>query len=558
MNAHLDVLTAVPDQDAWKMFVFRKSRELLPTYLLLDQLRAEFRLLAKGAGSVMDTLVRAGEIETGLADAGSPEAAPMAGVVDQLASAVCGEAALDLSLLQSLDRLHGPPPLIRCAHPEGFSYYGLNPLDFADLARSMQAKLGPRVAVIGIRSVGSTLGAVVAATLRTLGTCAERTTVRPEGEPYNRQTSFRGQQKAWIEAKIEEQSDFVVVDEGPGFSGSTFLSVAHALVECGVPYSRILLMGSRPFPTHSAGAARAAAWNRFRSCTIDYASHTPTGAGRSLGDGAWREVVYSRRSRWPACWKEQERIKHLSVDGKTLFKFEGFGRFGELAREQAWQLSQAELSPRWLGFDQGYGCYEFVTGQPLAWSDLSETMLSRMAEYCAFRVANFPAETSNLKMLAAMVRNNLEVEFGARARGFSLDIPLERPVYPDCRMLPYEWVMTGEGRALKTDAVGHAEGHQLPGPADIAWDLAGTIVEWELSPSAAAFFLQEYRRRSGDAAEKRLHPYLLLYSVLRMAQCRMSSVSTAHQREGTYLRSQYQRYAQGVKGLARRHLISIV
>jgi hypothetical protein len=557
MSAHLDVLTAVPDQDAWKMFVFRKSREWLSTRQLVDELRAELRLLANGTGSVMDTLVRAGEIETGLADAGSPETVHLAGVVDQVASAVCGEAALDLSIVQSLDQLH-IPRFIRCAHPEGFSYYGLNPLDFADLAGSMQAKLRPRVAVIGIRSVGSTLGAVVAAALRALGTSAERTTVRPEGEPYNRKTTFPGQQKAWIEAKLEQQSDFVVVDEGPGFSGSTFLSVAHALVECGVPYSRIVLMGSRPFPTHSAGAGRAKEWNRFRSCIIDYASHTPAGAGRSLGDGAWREVLYHSRSRWPACWMEQERIKHLSVDGKTLFKFEGFGRFGELAREQAWQLSQAELSPRWLGFEQGYGCYEFVGGQPLARSDLSEALLSRMAEYCAFRVANFPAETSDLKMLAAMARNNLEVEFGARARGFSLDIPLERPVYPDCRMLPYEWLVTGDGRALKTDAVGHAEGHQLPGPADIAWDLAGTIMEWELSPAATTFFLQEYRRRSGDAAEKRLRPYLLLYSVLRMAQCRMSSVSTAHQREAAYLRSQYQRYAHGVKGLARRHLISIV
>jgi hypothetical protein len=561
MSARPDVLTAVPDPDAWKMFVFRKSREWLPTRRLLDDLRAEFRSLANGAGSVMDTLVRAGEIETGLADAGSPEAVPIAGVVDQLASAVCGEAALDLSILKSLGQLHGPP-LIRCAHAEGFSYYGLNPLDFADLARRMQTQLGLRVAVIGIRSVGSTLGAVVASALRSQGTWAERTTVRPEGEPYDRKASFRGQQKAWIQAKLAEQSDFVVVDEGPGFSGSTFLSVAHALVECGVPYSRILLMGSRPFPTHSAGAGQAEEWNRFQSCTIDYASHTPAGAGRSLGDGAWREVLYPSRSRWPACWMEQERIKHLSVDGKTLFKFEGFGRFGELAQEQASQLSQAALSPRWLGSEQGYGCYEFVPGRPLAGNDLSEALLSRMAEYCAFRVANFPAETSDLKMLAAMARNNLEVEFGAGARGFSLNVPLERPVYPDCRMLPYEWVMTGDGRTLKTDAVGHAEGHQLPGPADIAWDLAGTIVEWELAPAAAAFFVEEYRRRSGDAAAKRLRPYLLLYSILRMAQCRMSSVSTAHRREAEYLRCQYERYTQRVKGLVKeslsKHLLSIV
>ncbi len=95
--------------------------------------------------------------------------------------------------------------------------------------------------------------------------------------------------------------------------------------------------------------------------------------------------------------------------------------------------------------------------------------------------------------------------------------------------------------------MGHAEGHQLPGPADIAWDLAGTIVEWELAAPAAEFFLEEYRRRSGDDAGKRLRPYLLLYSVLRMAQCRMSSVSMARRREARYLRRHYERYLQNVK-----------
>jgi hypothetical protein len=534
------------------MFVFRKNREWLSTQRLIDEIRTEFRLLASGTGSVIDTLVRAGELETGLADAGSTEADRVACVVDQLASALCGEAALDVSILQSLDQLQ-VPPFIRCAFPEGFSYYGLSPLDFADLARRMHTKLGPRVAVIGIRSVGSTLGAVVAAALRTCGASAERITVRPEGEPYNRKTSFSEQHLGWIQASLRQQAAFVVVDEGPGFSGSTFLSVANALVERGVPQSKVVLMGSRPLPAHAAARGQAEAWSRFQSCTIDYASHPPAEAGRSLGDGAWREVMYANRSCWPACWAEQERIKHLSVDGKTLFKFEGLGRFGELARQQAQELAHAGLSPRLLGFEQGYAGYEFVSipGRPLATADLGKSLLSSMAEYCAFRAAHFPAENSDLNMLAAMAGNNLEVEFGGGFRNPFLHIPLERPVYPDCRMQPHEWLMSGDGGALKSDAVGHAEGHQLPGPADIAWDLAGAIVEWGLAPAAAAFFLAEYRRRSGDPAEKRLQPYLLLYSVLRMAQCRMSSVSTAHRREARYLRRQYAWYAKKVSELLR-------
>lgn len=541
------------DRDAWKLFVFRKHREALPTRQLLKDLCRQIQPLASETGSVLDALVRAGEIETGLedADAGSPAALRLAAVVDDLAALACGGVPVQgCSLLQSLKEAQlEVPDAIQCSHPEGFSYYGLNPLDFADLAARIRTGLARKVAVIGIRSVGSTLGAVVAAQLRALGTSAERITVRPGGEPYGRKTEFTPRQQDWLRARLAEPCDFVVVDEGPGFSGSTFLSVAQALGQCGVPASRIVLMGSRPFPLRTAGTGQAEEWKRFRSCTIDYASHTPAEAGRSLGDGAWREVLYPSRSLWPACWVEQERIKHLSIDGKTFFKFEGLGRFGDLAREQAAQLAKAGFSPRSSGSEQGYAGYEFVRGRPLNRNDLKQSLLSRIADYCTFRLVNFPARSPDLAMLSAMARNNLEVEFGKELRDFPLEIPLQRPVYPDCRMLPYEWLVTEESRVLKTDAVGHAEGHQLPGPADIAWDLAGTIIEWDLAPAAAEFFLEEYRRRSGDPAGKRLRLYLLLYAVLRMSQCRMASVSMARGRETKYLRRQYEWYLARVRKL---------
>src|SRR5215469_6728844 len=57
-----------PDVDAWKLFVFRKSRDLLLTVKLLQELRAEIGLVNGGAVSTIDALVRAGEIETGLDD----------------------------------------------------------------------------------------------------------------------------------------------------------------------------------------------------------------------------------------------------------------------------------------------------------------------------------------------------------------------------------------------------------------------------------------------------------------------------------------------------------
>ena len=536
---------AVSDEDAWKLFVFRKSRELLSTRNLLDDLRSEIQSLSSGTGSAVDTLIRAGEIETGLEDARSPATTRLSALVDELAAAACADKLPSPRCLHALGAVHCPPS-IRCSHPEGFSYYGLNPLDFADLARRIAPDLAPRIAVIGVRSVGSTLGAVVAATLCANGRLARRITVRPAGEPYHRKTTFSETQMPWIRDQMEHQADFVVVDEGPGFSGSTFLSVARALLDAGVPRPRIVLLGSRPFPA-AAPAAHAQEWARFRSHIVDYGRHVPQDAGRSLGGGAWREVIYSDRSHWPACWADQERIKHLSSDGKIFFKFEGFGRFGKLVRTQAEALAQCGFSPGLPVWDSGFTGYQFLRGRPLRSADLTEDLLSALASYCVFRLTNFPALDSDTAMLQEMMRVNLEVEFHPQRQVESLY--LERPIYADCRMLPHEWFSTPEGRILKTDSVGHGEGHQLPGPVDIAWDLAGAIIEWGLSPAQADFFLSEYRRQSGDNARNRLPGYLLAYSVLRAAQCRMAAASACNRCEVQDLRKLYQKHRARVQVL---------
>jgi hypothetical protein len=556
MSTRLEVPALPHDPNAWKLFVFRKSRESIPTQKLLASLEADIRATATRPAAVLDALVRAGEIETGLADAESPATKAMADVVDHLASAASCNQPVDPSRLQLFARVHLPAE-ITCSHPEGFSFYGLNPLDFADLARRMHADLRPTVAVIGIRSVGSTLGAVVAAVLRSLGTQAERITVRPGGAPYHRHAKFSPEQEDWIRAALVEGRDFVVVDEGPGFSGSTFLSVARALLATGVPGSRIVLMGSRPFATRSRAPEPDSEWSCLRQYTINYGSHRPPTADRGLGDGAWRELLYHDVSEWPACWLEQERTKHLSADRQTFFKFEGFARYGQLARQQTAVLAAEGFSPENLGCDQGYVAYEFVRGRPLTLRDLNRELLGRIAEYCALRARAFAAPNCDVPLLTSMARINLAIEFGAETQDLDLDIPVERPVYPDCRMLPHEWLLAGDGRVLKTDAVGHGDGHQFPGPADIAWDLAGVIVEWKLSASEAGFFLDEYRRRSGDHAAGRLAQYLILYAALRTAQCRMASASMGQSREARYLHRQYLGYSQYTRALLDNSFLSI-
>jgi hypothetical protein len=535
------------DHDAWKLFVFRKSRDVQSTGSLLRELCTEIERLTGSADSLVDVLVRAGEIETGLADAASPAGPLMAAVVDRIARALYEENFDRPLLLQSLREVageNGLPVHIQCSHPEGFSYYGLHPMDFGDLALRLHRDLGPNVAVVGVRSVGSPLGAIVAASLRSCGKSVDRITVRPHGEPYQRTASFDGMQSQWISSKLQQQADFVIVDEGPGFSGSTFLSVAKALVGAGVPHARIFLMGSRPF-SQRGGMDDGESWSGFRTYTIDYSRHSPAGAGRNLSEGAWRELLYTSSRQWPACWVEQERIKHLSKDGRFFFKFEGFGRYGDRSRQQQVALAEARFCLPPLGFDNGFGRYEFICGRPLTHKDLGPAILSQMAAYCTFRVKHFTAPNPNPPQLLEMMRINLNVEFGLDEQPFEL--PLERPVYADCRLLPHEWLLTSDGCILKTDAVGHSEGHQLPGPADIAWDLAGVILEWKLSTTEAEFFLERYRRLSGDNGARRARQYLLPYSILRMAQCRMGAASMKDRDQAKHLYSSYKYYMRRVK-----------
>lgn len=533
------------DQKAWNLFVFRKKRDLLPISQLVYELHRELEAVAGGGGSVMDALVRAGEIETGLADSGCPDQPCFSRITDLVAAnAIGGEADLkDALLIVQGARLSGE---IACSHPEGFSYYGLHPLDYADAARGMASELRQHVAVIGIRSVGSALSAVVAAALKHCGFKADRITVRPEGEPYRRRARFTDSQAERIRRKLERSADFVVVDEGPGFSGSTLESVIHALEDAGVPRSNIRIICSRPV-NHLRDCEMANFLQQYRPVAVGYGRRIPAECNRNLGSGLWREMLYSAASEWPANWTHLERIKHLSVDGSSLLKFEGFGRFGALIRSQAHALSEAGFSPRLLGFENGFARYKWIQGRPLHRRDISVEILHRMARYCAFRGRYCAVPSGETKSLRKMMQGNLEIEFGHAIRVPELAVC--RPIYADCRMMPYEWVQTPCGDILKTDSVGHSEGHQLPGPVDIAWDLAGVIVEWELTKAEREFFLAAYGRESGDNTSSRIRAYVVAYLIHRAAYCRMGAASMQDSRDGEPLLQEYRRRSENLQHL---------
>jgi hypothetical protein len=204
---------------------------------------------------------------------------------------------------------------------------------------------------------------------------------------------------------------------------------------------------------------------------------------------------------------------------RRLFKFLGLGHYGEevMGREKQAAAAGFGVSPR--RESHGFASYDWIAGRPRSPEDLTEDILRRLADYCSFRAQTFAAELGDLDALQWMSQHNAQqmgIELGIRLK-------LERPVIADGRMHPHEWLRTSDGQVLKADSGSHGDDHFYPGPTDIAWDLAGAIVEWRMRPAQTRFFLEAYSRSSGDDAGWRIDDFVAAYVIFRRAYCLMAA-----------------------------------
>lgn len=512
------------DSDLW---IFREGHREIAGPALLRELSGRIASLSTAA-AVTDALIQAGELEAALADAGGLKSNAAAELTDALASALCTGTS-DTRALGRLASAVTTPERIRTSPPEGFSYYALHPLDFSRLVSRIRGE--PKAsAVIGIRTIGTTLSAMVAAALRLQGRPVSRVTVRPSGHPYARTIDFSPQESAWIREQLSRTAQFLVVDEGPGRSGSTFLAVSEALVRSGVPRELVTILGSRDVDPSSLVADEAASrWNRFRFLATTASVNQRFEHCRYLGGGEWRRWLLPQTSawpitEWPESWTQMERLKFLSEDGHTLFKFEGMGPLGAAARKRAYALAMAGFCRPATEAGDGFVAYSVLEGAILRPHHLNPSLLEQMARYCAFRAANFRAPTDRPDELQRMLEYNVHQEFGVDLILPRGALETENPVIVDGRMQPHEWISAD--RIFKTDAVDHGDNHFFPGPCDIAWDLAGAAIEWQMTPDAIKVFLALFEKFSGIKASERLPIYMLAYSVFRLGFCKMA-VSTA-------------------------------
>ncbi len=403
------------------------------------------------------------------------------------------------------------PASLTITTPEGFAYYALEPFHYADAVRAWRR--GPAF-VVGIRSIGTVLSAVCTAALD-----CDRMTVRPTGHPYDRELRLTPEQTAIIHANAERDAQFFIVDEGPGLSGSSFLATAEALERAGVSRARIVLIGS-----HDCDGGKLVARDaqvRWRCYKFVAVPRTPPPAGaRPFRDWDWRAESPLTQAEWPATWAQLTPPKYVSERSAVFWRYEGVGRAGDQVRGRANALADAGLSPRFLTALRGFSGYEHLRAEPLRSVEWSPDLAERVAQYLLFRRNEFSADIQ-ASALHEMVLHNVRAVLDLDLAGF--DLEAVSPCVSDARLMPHEWIRTADDRVLKTDATMHGDDHFYPGPCDIAWDLAGTIIEWDLDRATAADFVERYERLSGDHVQHRMPQYKIAYAAFRAAYARMAA-----------------------------------
>src|SRR5262249_4313985 len=322
------------------LLVFRNCRRRVHGPKLRCALTGQLELLSGSCLTsrvVLHALLRAGELECGIADAACEAPNPFAQLTDCLALALLGGGAPhDFQNIPKRVARAPVPEGLNITPPEGFAYYALHPLAYAEVLDRLRP-LPERVIVVGIRSIGTTLSAVTAAAYRLRGSDVKRLTVRPGGHPYDRRTAFSQDDLRIIQSGLDHAAEFLMVDEGPALSGSSFLSVAEALERVGVQQKKIVLLcGHEPNPDGLCSANAAQRWRHFRSLPVGPEARRPAGTAVFAGAGEWRSRLFLSQLVWPPVWTSLERLKYISEENgsKKWFKFEGLGHYGESVLER--------------------------------------------------------------------------------------------------------------------------------------------------------------------------------------------------------------------------------
>lgn len=520
---------------------------------------------------LVGALIDGGRLLQGIADAefakakrdgSSPATDELGTFLLQLARAVCRSWESCFEVHGDVQRLKSSanwPPDVELREPEGFAFYALYPEAYAEAARRLNLAGPPRV--IGIRSIGTSLAAVVAAALE----APAPVTVRPFGDPSNREIA--------IDAALERQlldgdAHYVIVDEGPGRSGSSFGAVGDWLQEHGVALERIALLPSHPGAPGPAATERRRKWwgsvqrqvadfdeawpaliERWSSALLGPLDERP----REISGGAWRDLHYAYEEEWPAVVTSWERRKFVVTADGTRFrvKFAGLGRIAEEKMAVARTLYSEGLTAEPVGLAHGFlverWCEEAAPLGP------EEKPIAELAHYIGARAKLLPAVSgsgASVEDLLAMARRNISLEFGDEMTG-ALERwerragELERRIVrvrTDNKLDRHEWLRSTKGTLIKSDPLDHHRAHDIIGCQDAAWDVAGAIVEFDLGQEAGD--LVRRTDEAGVCIDGELLAFCrIAYPAFRLGQARLGMTMVCDAREKQRIGECGDRYA---------------
>jgi hypothetical protein len=550
------------------MIIYGSPRREIASAALLAEVRrlAAMARAAPGAEATRTLLVALGELEQGVLDAAPiTPVEPAAHRELRLAAQAAGSA---LYLQQAAPFLHIPEPdapartaaalrkvvagLARIAPDalparltvhlaEGFAFYNLYPEQYLLSLRESplwELTSGMPVIVAGIRSIGTALAAVVTGALAARGCRVQSFTVRPGGHPYQRTATLAPWQQA-ILAAAGPSPRYLVVDEGPGLSGSSLAAGGQAFRECGVPPDRIHFV-----PAHSAGPGSPASDSVLALWAQVHIHTAPPGSTLPFDLPDW-PVAWRGRPRHPAgaglppvplferpAWV----VPGAGAGSSTLLSFAGLGPHGATLAARVGALADAGFAPPPAGWSHGYLATPDRPTERLCTGPVDSALLARLGAYLA-RAALVYHEPGDpdaaLDELLDMLYWNTWEALGEPAadgtrrystatwRAILTAAPL---VAPPPGLRPDEWGHDARGVPVPALPLGRLHGHPLPARADFAWSLAALSHNFALDPPAEAALLAAYRNAGGAPLScARRHFYRLAYAAFAAGFAKLSA-----------------------------------
>jgi hypothetical protein len=569
------------------MIVYRDQHSCADPRLLLTKLRTRASSLIPQPthDSAVETLIELGIFESSVADAVFRKADGVHPLVTSLRRATLASAHVVWHTWHSAqdeastwwNRLAAElanvdsnwlPNEVESTRPEGYAYYAVYPEMYLQAAKKCVTRLGRLKAVcLGLRSIGSSLAAMVAAALEELGCTVDFFTLRPRGHPFSRYPCLQPELASQLAA--EREAYFLLVDEGPGISGSSLGGTAAMVRSWGIADDRILIFPSwRTDGSHLHSAIARDHWKQHPQFSVSFEEiwlhsgrfrRSFPGELRDLSAGAWRKHVYRAEAEYPAVQPQHERRKYLLTsselaEGPQLLSFVGLQAVSPKLN-RAERLAEAGFAIRPEKVAHGFVQRRFVAGRPAGRGHAGAQLIETVASYLAHLSREHRAEpTTNCSSLRNMIAVNVAQGLADSRYEKLACLPTEdwteRPVTLDGRMLAHEWIQTQQGY-LKVDTMDHHDDHFFPGCQDIAWDLAAAAFELGLSNAVRRHLVGRYRALSGDQTiVTRLRPYAVGYLAFRLGYARLAVTVLGETPDGLRFAAESDRYER----LLRREL----